>query len=698
MRGNDGMAEARGVQPTWVRLALLALILVAMGRVFWQLGVKNLWWDESLSLQRAESPWADLLAGRLILYDGQGGALTTHDQHPFLFFALQGLLVRLAGTSEFALRMVSAMAATLLVPAVWVWGRLMARRGVFARGAALWAALLAGLHPFFLWYGQEARPYALWALLALVSTYCLMRATGEIGRNQGRWWAGYALALAMFLTSHYYAVFLLPVHGLIMASWLWARSRRWALAAVGAALAMGAAVGVFAYWAIVIRDRGGANFDKVTWDILFPDLLNAFSLGLSVDITQVWLLDLLFGAVALMGALWSVRSRRALAAGGWVAPALVAGPVAVLLAAMRIFPAYMNARHMSLIGGGMILLVGAGLALLGRGRRWAAALVALVMVAGMGYSTFRYFTVEEYEKDDFAGVGRYLDGRIAAGDLLLLKSPFAWRVFAYYLPLGTVDAARAEGAPLAYYGVPLLRGAWPEQEAQMAQWAGRARRIWYVRSNTHPYADLEGRVETWLGERLFRVQELSFFSHSSLQASLFLPEVPVYEGIAPQIDVMFGDLILLADVQVGRPYAGDLALPVTLYWQAAQAIPDHYKYVLKLVEVADGVPVADLAVTEREPYDGAIPTIYWGPGQTIVEYSELPPAAWPQSAADAARYRIALQVYRADTLEKLPVTRAMGGGVAVAPDGQTLLLPYAPVDLAWGDFAPQGFAPADKGQ
>ncbi|MCC6165817.1 MAG: glycosyltransferase family 39 protein [Caldilineaceae bacterium] len=673
MRDSDSMAEARGVQPTWVRLALLALILVAMGRVFWELGAKNLWWDESLSLQRAESPWAGLLAGRLILYDGQGGTLTTHDQHPFFFFVLQGLLVRLAGNSEFVLRMVSAMAATLLVPAVWVWGRLMARRGVFADGAALWAALLASLHPFFLWYGQEARPYALWALLALVSTYCLLRATEE-GR---RWWAGYALALALFLTSHYYAVFLLPVHGLVVAAWLWGRSRRWALAAMGAALAMGAAVSSFAYWAIVTRDRGGANFDKVTWGILFPDLLNAFSLGLSVDITQVWLLDLLFGAVALAGALWSVRSRRTLAAGGWVAPALVVGPVAVLLVAMRIFPAYMNARHMSLIGGGMILLAGAGLALLGRGRRWAAALVALAMVAGMGYSTFRYFTVEEYEKDDFAGVGRYLDGRIAAGDLLLLKSPFAWRVFEYYLPLDTVDAARAAGAPLARYGVPLLRGDWPDQEAQMAQWAGQARRIWYVRSNTHPYADLEGRVETWLEQHLFRVQELSFFSHSSLQASLFLPEVPVYEDVTPQIDAAFGDLILLADAQVGTPYTDDLALPVTLYWQAAQAIPDHYKYVLKLVEVVDSAPVADISITEREPYDGAIPTIYWGPGQTIVEYTELPPAHWPKTGADAARYRIALQVYRADTLEKLPVTRA-GGGASVAPDGQTLLLPYAP--------------------
>ena len=87
-------------------------------------------------------------------------------------------------------------------------------------------------------------------------------------------------------------------------------------------------------------------------------------------------------------------------------------------------------------------------------------------------------------------------------------------------------------------------------------------------------------------------------------------------------------------------------------------------------------------MTEREPYDGAIPTIYWGPGQTIVEYTELPPTDWPQpaDAQEAARYRLALQVYRADTLEKLPVTHAAGEGVTVAADGQTLLLPYLPAN------------------
>ena len=48
---------------TLLRWLLLSLVLVAFARVVWQLGDKNLWWDESLSLQRAESGLLALLRG-----------------------------------------------------------------------------------------------------------------------------------------------------------------------------------------------------------------------------------------------------------------------------------------------------------------------------------------------------------------------------------------------------------------------------------------------------------------------------------------------------------------------------------------------------------------------------------------------------------------------------------------------------------
>ena len=83
----------------WQRWLLLALILLAFGRVTWRLGAQNFWWDESLSLQRAEQAWWPLIRGELVLKDGFS-ELMTIDQHPFFSFLLQGALVRLAGTSD----------------------------------------------------------------------------------------------------------------------------------------------------------------------------------------------------------------------------------------------------------------------------------------------------------------------------------------------------------------------------------------------------------------------------------------------------------------------------------------------------------------------------------------------------------------------------------------------------------------------
>jgi 4-amino-4-deoxy-L-arabinose transferase-like glycosyltransferase len=693
MNGNEsGMVrELHKAMPTrlggWARVLLLLLILIAFGRVLWGLDTQNLWWDESLSLQRAESGWLDLILGRLYLYDGLRSVLT-YDQHPFFFFFVQGILLRLAGESELVLRFPSAMAVTLLVPAVWSFGRAFVRRGVMAASAPWWAAILAAAHPFYLWYGQEARPYALWSLLALISTYCLLRAIAARPEGKRGWWIGYAISALMFYTTHYYAVFLLPVQALLLVQWLWSRSRRGALIVVAGALALGLGVGAYAYWSVVLLQGGGGNFPEVAWQGLLPDLLNAFSLGLSVDLADVWWLDWIFGGVALVGAATCLRSRERILAGGWLPLALVLGPVVVLLVALLVYPAYMNARHMSLIGGGFLLLLGAGLGWIaerGRLATVAASALALFLLAGMGQSTYNYFTMEEYAKDDFTAVGDYLNRRLAPGDAVLVKSPFAWRIFTYYLNLEAIPAAQVNGAQMGLFGVPLLRRPWDERSEQIGQWAEEYRRLWLVTSNTHPYMDLEGRTEAWMEENLFKVQETIYFSHSSLRHALYLQEVPVLEGLptdlAQPMRGVFGDLIQVVGVEVGAPVRDDLGLPVTLYWQAVQPIPDHYKYLLTLEELLPDGSVRPLAVSEREPYDGAIPTIYWKPGQTIVEYTELPPTVWPrpQNGEEAARYRISLQVYRADNLAKLPVTETEG----VEGAGEAIWVPYA-------QFSPEG--------
>lgn len=661
------------------RLTLLALTLLAFAHVTVLLDMKALWWDESLSLQRAEQALPELLRGVLWLRDGFTDFLTI-DQHPFMYFLLQGGLIRLAGDDEFVLRFVSAMAATLLTPAIWVLGRWLARRSVAPASTPWWAALLAAFSPFILWYGQEARPYALWVMLAVLTTYLLLRATEAETLNR-RFAAGFVLAELMLLTTHYYAVFLLPLHALIIFVWVVRRSLAAALITAAVVLLAGSVVAIYGA-SIIIGQGGGANFAPIALAVLAPDLLNAFSLGLSVDITQVWWIDLVFGALALAGAVWNLRSRVSIRQGGWILPVFVLMPIAILLVLDAFRPLYMNARHLGLLLGGFLLLVGAGLGAVWARQRWLAGLLAVGLVAATAYSTVNYFMREEYAKDDYRRLGEYMQGRIMPGDAILYYPPSSWRIFEYYLPMAAFHKAAAEGANVGVYGVPLLDQGFDATTAWLEELAGKYDRIWVIKSGTHPYFDRKGQVEAWLRKHFLQVRDAKFFSHSSLRSQLYLPEIPVFEALPAEVQhpvqVEFGEQIRLAGYRLAAP--ADCGLPgqARLYWQVLVRPERRYKFILELLARHGDGTVALRAAIEREPYEGDIPTLYWDPGKTILEFVEFPSQVGAPPAGGELVW--AMTMYDAETLEKLPVTRA--DGLEILPGGVTVVLPAGAAEWA----------------
>jgi mannosyltransferase len=671
MIGHSSRPDGR---PHLLRALLLLLILVAFTRLTWQLGTKNFWWDESLSLQRAEENWWSLLRGELVLVDGFS-SLMTIDQHPFFSFLLQGILVRLAGSSEFVVRFPAVMAATLITPALWALGRRLVKLDVVPPGAPYWAALLAAINPFLLWYGQEGRPYALWALLAVLSTHLLLRALAHTPLRPLEVIA-YGGALCAFLATHYLALFLLPLHALIIFHHFARHNVRRALFGLAVIGLVGVTAALIAAWQL-IRPGAGENLARITLRVLLPDLLNAFSMGLSVNINDVWWLDLFYAMLALVGAWWGLRSWDTIQRGGWILPFFVITPVVILLLINIIRPAYMNARHLALISGGFLLLVAAGLAVLGSWRHWLAALAALPLLAGAGYSTINYFTLPQYGKDDYAGLGQFVHEHLLPGDLLLLNPPSSWRIFRYYLPLDEVDQAIAVGANVRYYGVPLLNKSWDETFAQLEESRRHYRRIWHANSGTHPYFDLENQLEGWLNDHAIQFDRQRFFSPNSVVAlDLYLPGPPVHEGPPGEIPIQqratigFGEQIQLVGYDVGEPLGVGFARPVTLYWQVSSKPDQRYKYILRLVKLEAGGQWRELAKSEREPYNGVAPTIYWDPDKTIIEYSDLPPVDMSKLAD--GNYALTLQLYHAETWEKLPAEVIEGDAHLL--DAETVLL------------------------
>lgn len=668
-----------------LRFLLLGLILLAFFRVTWSLDANALWWDESLTLQRAELPWPQLIQDTLVVKDGFNEQSTT-DQHPFFFFAIVGVLIRLAGENEYVLRFPSVLSATLLVPVVWVMAMGLQRRQIVAQTTPFWAALFAATSPFYLWYGQEARPYALWAVLALLSTYLLWRAAKEELFIGSRWSLGYLLALTLFVTTQYYALFLLPLHALL----IWASVRQtnprlanFLAAGIGlATMLLGGLVG----WYLLSR-TGGENFERIPIDILLPDLLNAYSLGLSVNINQVWWLDLFIGFMAILGVGWAVRSWKQVRQSGWLIAGFVLIPLLILLAINAVQPAYMNARHMSLIGGGYLLAVGAGVALLWSRQRWLGLLAGLLIIGGASYSTLNYFTVEAYGKDDYRGMAAYFAPQMQPGDLILLQPAASWRIFEYYLPVNRIHEYNRQLEvskqpetlrPADTYGVPLLFQPWEAQFAQLQVWKQRYRRIWFIKSGTNPFVDPDELIETWLNENMYLIQEKRFFSHSALRVNTYMAEPPVFnqpitvEGTPLMVN--FDDQIRLVGLNLEQPLTNHSPLPITLTWQAISETDLHYKSILRLIQIGATGEEILLGITEREPYGGTISTAFWASNQTIVEYTEIPTAApLPDSLAGL---QIRIQLYPDATKEKAPI---VDGGplpsiMQVGDDGQTLVV------------------------
>ena len=175
-----------------------------------------------------------------------------------------------------------------------------------------------------------------------------------------------------------------------------------------------------------------------------------------------------------------------------------------------------------------------------------------------------------------------------------------------------------------------------------------------------------------------RLREEKFFSPTSfLDLELFLTQPPVYEGMdqpaLQRIDLRFGGLIGLVGYDIEAPLRPGYALPITLYWQVEMRPTVNYKYILQLVQLNGDGSTQVMAQTEIEPYYGQIPTTFWDPGKTIVEYTSLPPVTL--GPALAAQYRLTLQLYDAESLEKLPITAATG--VDIAADGQQAVMPFA---------------------
>ena len=421
----------------------LALVFVAGAALrFATLDAQSLWYDEAVTAQLLRMDLGGMLR-----------AIPDSESTPPLYYVLNWLWTQLAGTGEAGLRSLSALLGTATIAVAWALGR---RLGGDRAGLA--AAALVAFNPMLVWFSQEARAYALLALLGALSALLWLRAlegfvlrssnppdlsddpTAEpptSGRRHTRLLAWGAVA-ALALATHYYAIFLVGPQALWLA--LRAPGLRERAAALVLPLAAGAAL---APLALGQRANDSAAFigdsSLLTRLAQVPkQFLVGYDAPLEPGLIALTAVAVLIGLAgltrlradrAMSGDIVSSRARNEIALLGGLAAAALLLPVLAALGGED----HLITRNVVAVLGPACALVAAGLAVAARrAPRSAVAGLAIACLAG-AVTVAGVARDPELQRDDWRAAVRSL-GPIEAPRLIVATPLSAFTPLRYYLP------------------------------------------------------------------------------------------------------------------------------------------------------------------------------------------------------------------------------------------------------------------------
>ncbi len=613
--------------PRWLTLSLvlLALLLGATLR-FHRLDAQSFWNDEGNTARLVERSL------RLII-EGAAG-----DIHPPGYYILLAGWRVLVGGSEFALRSFSALCGVLTVAVAAALGK---RAG--GHPVAVGAAFFAAAHPLAVYYGQEARMYA---LLALAGALTLLAAAAFFPTNPKPIRARTALALTGCIilglyTQYTYVLFLLGVELAFGLAWLaertyvWQKVRWWIIAHILAAL------GFLPWLRPALKVTSWSPPDLNSGRALL-ELVHTFLTGITLPVAAGGLALL---SAALLGMLQLVRRPRVRFV--TLATLLTAWLPLVLIAALGIYrPAYLKFLTISTAP----LAVTLALPLRPRQHRetlsrnlirysqWGALVLGLLFVPVWVASLRNLYTNSAYARADYRGIAARISAEGGAEATVLLSAPNQWEVFTYYFHGSHV-------LPAPYHPTAEVAGAWID--GVLAATPPRLFVLYWGDAESDPQQHIERQLaqraykarETWIGD-----VRLSEYGLGLLEAE---PRT--------QMQVRVGEWAQLEGVAIPEAvfHPGDI-VPVTLFWQALAPPPERVKVFIHVMN-AEGTLVAQ---NDAEPGQGFLPTTAWVMGETIPDRYGL----WLPLGLPPGEITLQAGLYRFSG-ERLPV--ATGGDVLV---------------------------------
>jgi mannosyltransferase len=206
--------RARLLRPTALALAIIAL---GYGLRLYHLDAQSFWYDEAYSASVAKGTPSQIILNRFT------------DVHPPLYY-LALHLWQAINDSDFTLRLLSAMAGTAAIGAMYALGKT-----TFGAPVGILAAAATCLAPYTVFYSQEVRMYS---LLLLLSSLLLLSYSRMLSTYSRRWWLAYtACAVCSMYVQYASGLLLLGLHVHFLIT-RYKDRRAWALLAVCDALVL----------------------------------------------------------------------------------------------------------------------------------------------------------------------------------------------------------------------------------------------------------------------------------------------------------------------------------------------------------------------------------------------------------------------------------------------------------------------------
>ncbi|HTP07866.1 MAG TPA: glycosyltransferase family 39 protein, partial [Anaerolineae bacterium] len=546
-------------------LLVLALTLLAFGLRVYHVDAMSVWTDEGLSIYRARSPLLQNLRGEI---DIQG--VPTTDTHPPLYFLMLSGWSKLTGETEFALRFLSVIAGTLIVPLAYVTGKRL-----WAREVGMWFAALIATSPFYWWHARDARMYTWLALWALLSVYLIISSLQTVPLTRRRFLLG-LLCLAATVLTHYTGVILATALAVATFVVLWRTQRRWAISMLAVLAILAVPALVFA-----LGRLHGAEFPQYRpfQEMLF-ETWNVFSLGASREQMRPLEFLVIFPALGVVGLIGLAGQRRwglLSFIGLWLFAPLIAFYLISLIK-----PAYVNPRNLSIALPAFLLLIAGGLAVLRRFAWPLAAIAFAVVLIEYGAATYQQATDPNLMKDDIRSLVQHIQANYQPGDAVVLHDAIIQLAFDYY----------ARGT-LPVTAIPRYGTYANSQQAvrDLQQIVNGSKRLWFV-DHPAPVGFSPDLLPTWLKQHTYRLSGTNFYGNNTgAHVNLLQTHTPVVDHLpsaamalaahAPEID-------FAGSAVPTQAWPADQALPVTTYWQATKRA-EPLALVLELIDAQGNV-------------------------------------------------------------------------------------------------------------